>query len=496
MEQSSSSSNTGTDQPQPRTSTDTDPNTEAPPITYKSRPFTCRTLSPAEQEARWLVTDAFLDAVPSRRDGMTAADDMRNRSQAAAFIQDIGQRVRVSQLCINTAVVYMQRFYLYHSFAQFPPVQVATAALFSACKNEDTPRGMRDFVCARFLATGAPVPSGRSNPYLCVLAELRWNETVMLQTFGFYMTVRHPHVMVIQACERLGLNKTLSWQAYHNATNSLHLTTWCVQRRPELVACACVYVACQQHGYVIPPPGDGERPWYAHIDIAANVDMLEQMGREIRDRSSRHGDRPPISREQIAAAQTELREAARTVEQEELEGMLKQHERQMQHKLMLAEMNPPPPLPPHELVAKRALLNSILASYSAASSSGTDTKRMRSGEQLPTTGTADNSTSALMAAAPLLCARLSSAPAAPSSSSFAQPPDYRQHFGQHTVPMPAHPSIDAMPHYPTMQPADRPSAAPMASTPAATAAATVASTSSSSSSSSDDQQCYHQDDQP
>lgn len=39
-----------------------------------------------------------------------------------------------SQLCINTAIVYMHRFYAFHSFTQFHRNSIAAAALFLAGK--------------------------------------------------------------------------------------------------------------------------------------------------------------------------------------------------------------------------------------------------------------------------------------------------------------------------------------------------------------------------
>lgn len=45
-----------------------------------------------------------------------------------------------SQLCINTAIVYMHRFYVFHSFTNFSWHQMAAAALFLAAKVEEQPR--------------------------------------------------------------------------------------------------------------------------------------------------------------------------------------------------------------------------------------------------------------------------------------------------------------------------------------------------------------------
>ena len=37
-------------------------------------------------------------------------------------------------MCINTAIVYMQRFYMFHSFTKFHRNYIAAAALFLAAK--------------------------------------------------------------------------------------------------------------------------------------------------------------------------------------------------------------------------------------------------------------------------------------------------------------------------------------------------------------------------
>jgi len=45
-----------------------------------------------------------------------------------------------NQLCINTAIVYMHRFYMYHSFQQFQKNTISTASIFLAAKVEEQPR--------------------------------------------------------------------------------------------------------------------------------------------------------------------------------------------------------------------------------------------------------------------------------------------------------------------------------------------------------------------
>lgn len=51
-----------------------------------------------------------------------------------------------TQLCINTAIVYMHRFYVFHSFTHFPWQSIASAALFLAAKVEEQPRKLEHVI--------------------------------------------------------------------------------------------------------------------------------------------------------------------------------------------------------------------------------------------------------------------------------------------------------------------------------------------------------------
>jgi len=51
-----------------------------------------------------------------------------------------------TQLCINTAIVYMHRFYVFHSFTHFHKHTMAAAALFLAAKVEEQPRKLEHVI--------------------------------------------------------------------------------------------------------------------------------------------------------------------------------------------------------------------------------------------------------------------------------------------------------------------------------------------------------------
>ncbi|KAM7325020.1 hypothetical protein ACRRTK_015273 [Alexandromys fortis] len=95
---------------------------------------------------RWYFTREQLENSPSRRFGVDSDKELSYRQQAANLLQDMGQRLNVSQLTINTAIVYMHRFYMIQSFTQFHRYSMAPAALFLAAKVEEQPKKLEHVI--------------------------------------------------------------------------------------------------------------------------------------------------------------------------------------------------------------------------------------------------------------------------------------------------------------------------------------------------------------
>lgn len=51
-----------------------------------------------------------------------------------------------TQLCINTAIVYLHRFYMFHSFTKFHRNPIAACSLFLAAKVEEQPRKLEHVI--------------------------------------------------------------------------------------------------------------------------------------------------------------------------------------------------------------------------------------------------------------------------------------------------------------------------------------------------------------
>ncbi|KAJ1160798.1 hypothetical protein NDU88_001291 [Pleurodeles waltl] len=231
--------------------------------------------------SRWYYSREQLQQSPSRRAGLDADKELGYRQQAANLLQDMGQRLNVSQLTINTAIVYMHRFFMVQSFTRFHRNSVAPAALFLAAKVEEQPRKLEHVikVAHACLTPQDPPPDTRSEAYLLQAQDLVMLESIILQTLGFEITIDHPHTHVVKCTQLVRASKDLAQTSYFMATNSLHLTTFSLQYTPPVVACVCIHLACKWSNWEIPVSTDG-KPWWEYVDVTVTLELLDELTHE------------------------------------------------------------------------------------------------------------------------------------------------------------------------------------------------------------------------
>ncbi|KAF4086736.1 hypothetical protein AMELA_G00087770 [Ameiurus melas] len=272
--------------------------------------------------SKWFFSREQLETTPSRRCGVEPDRELSYRQQAANLIQDMGQRLNVSQLTINTAIVYMHRFYMYHSFTKFHRNIISPTALFLAAKVEEQPRKLEHVIKVAHACLNPQEPplDTKSNAYLQQAQELVILETIVLQTLGFEITIEHPHTDVVKCSQLVRASKDLAQTSYFMATNrfpskcptpsmrrwllgrlfplvnwgkapgstgpgrsatasSLHLTTFCLQYRPTVIACVCIHLACKWSNWEIPVSTDGKH-WWEYVDNSVTLELLDELTHE------------------------------------------------------------------------------------------------------------------------------------------------------------------------------------------------------------------------
>ncbi|KAH7640707.1 cyclin n-like protein [Dermatophagoides farinae] len=228
------------------------------------------------QRERWYFTKDELENSPSRRFGIDAEKELSYRQQAANLIQDMGQKLKVNQLVINTAIVYMHRFYTQHSFTRFHRNSIASCALFLAAKVEEQHRKLEHVIKVAQICLYRENLDPRSEQFQALAAELVHHENLMLRTLGFDLSVQHPHTYVVNCFDLVRANKDLAQASYIMATNSLHLTTMCLQYKPTVVACICVYFVCKWASFELSRSIEG-RDWWSYVDPNVTQEMLEEL---------------------------------------------------------------------------------------------------------------------------------------------------------------------------------------------------------------------------
>jgi hypothetical protein len=69
---------------------------------------------------RWYYEKKELRGAPSIQAGLDPETDGRYRREGARFVIDIGSSMNLSLTTMATGVVYFHRFYMFHTFQDFP----------------------------------------------------------------------------------------------------------------------------------------------------------------------------------------------------------------------------------------------------------------------------------------------------------------------------------------------------------------------------------------
>lgn len=228
---------------------------------------------------KWFYTYEQVLNTPSRRHGIEPERELRYRQESASLIFDAGQHLELSIGIINTAVVYMHRFYMYHSFAKFHRYSIACTAVFLAAKvGDDFKKYSEVFgACKKCFDTNGVtmenIKDWRLDP-----ENIFFNEDVMLQTLGFEIDIEHPHTHIIKCLKMINADKNedISRTSYLLATQMTHLTTFSLHFKPSLIACVAIYTALKWTNWKIPPSDQGKE-WYSYVDPSVTVAMMDEL---------------------------------------------------------------------------------------------------------------------------------------------------------------------------------------------------------------------------
>nr|CAG4637177.1 EOG090X09KD [Ceriodaphnia reticulata]SVE73059.1 EOG090X09KD [Ceriodaphnia reticulata] len=249
---------------------------------------------------------------PSIQDGIDFETESRYRKEGARFIIDTGTKMGLRYDTMATGVVYFHRFYMFHSFKEFPRYVTACCCLFLAGKVEETPKKCKDIikVAKASLSETQFQQFGED-----AKEEVMTLERILLQTIRFDLQVEHPYGYLIKYAKSLKGDKSKLQKMVQMAwtfVNDSLCTTLCLQWEPEVIAIALMYLAGKLSKFEI-QDWSGRQPrhirWWDMFVEDISLEILEDICHQVLDLYSQQPartDSPQGSNSGQALAVTKL----------------------------------------------------------------------------------------------------------------------------------------------------------------------------------------------
>ncbi|KAK9304054.1 hypothetical protein QLX08_004436 [Tetragonisca angustula] len=247
----------------------------------------------------WYYEKKELRNTPSIQDGIDYETECRYRKEGARFIIDTGTKMDLGYNTMATGVVYFHRFYMFHSFKNFPRYVTACCCLLLAGKVEETPKKCKDIIkTAKSLLTEQKFMTFGEDPK----EEVITLERILLQTIKFDLQVEHPYSYLLKYAKCLKGDKNKLQKMVQMAwtfVNDSLCTTLSLQWEPEIIAVALMYLAGKLSKFEV-VDWNGRLPkhlrWWDMFVEDITMDLLEDICHQVLDLYSQaNNTKPPDS---------------------------------------------------------------------------------------------------------------------------------------------------------------------------------------------------------
>jgi len=229
-----------------------------------------------------LIPSEKLDETPSMKDGLDRDTENDLRFFGCEMIQTAGLLLKLPQVAMATGQVLLQRFYFSKSMIKHDVEFTAMAAIFLAAKIEESPRRLRDIinVCQHIKQRSLQKPHTPmdyfSTHYFNLKNAVIKAERRILKDLGFCVHVKHPHKLIVTYLQMIGVisNVELAKKAWNYMNDSLRTDVF-VRFKPEVIACACIFLAARIVKINLP----SRPPWWQLFD--ASYDDIEDIALSI-----------------------------------------------------------------------------------------------------------------------------------------------------------------------------------------------------------------------
>ena len=231
-------------------------------------------------ESQWLFTENDLKHTPSVIAGLKPTKERENRAKGVNFILQAGIMLKLPQITLATASVYLHRFFMRYPMIEDPvthrPHQhyysIAATCLFLATKVEENCRKMKDLViaCVRVAQKSPSKEVDEQDTEFW-----RWRDTILqledllLEALCFDLSLESPYKTLYSLLLHFHVedNQSLRNAAWAFVNDSC-LTPLCLLYPSRTIAASAIYAAARHTGARLLDDEKG-RPWWevAGIDL-------------------------------------------------------------------------------------------------------------------------------------------------------------------------------------------------------------------------------------
>ncbi|OQR67561.1 cyclin-K-like [Tropilaelaps mercedesae] len=234
----------------------------------------------------WYYDKQALRETPSFLDGIPNVKEMRYRREGARFIMKVGTKLGLKCETTASGIVYFHRFYMFHSFKQFPRFITSCCCLFLAGKVEETPKKCKQIIstASEFL-TQKQLETFGDDPK----EEVMTLERILLKTIKFDLQVAHPYHFILRYAKAIHGDRDTIEQMVQMAwtfINDSLQSTLCLQWEPEIIAIAAIYLASKLSSFEISDwqgRTSSQRRWWEAFASEVSVELLEDICHQILD---------------------------------------------------------------------------------------------------------------------------------------------------------------------------------------------------------------------
>ncbi|KAI9841532.1 MAG: RNA polymerase II C-terminal domain kinase beta subunit [Sclerophora amabilis] len=180
----------------------------------------------------------------------TGANEVREdnfRIQGVAWIDSVRKALQLPVRTFNTAVVYYHKFRLVHADNEYSYLDAAGAALFTACKIEDTLKKSKDILCAAHNLKVSPAEylSSDDAAFESHAKTLIGLERLILEASGFDFRNRYPQKVLIKLAKGFNVDRQTVGKSAYIMSMDIYRTFAPLKQTSSTMAFACLELSAR-----------------------------------------------------------------------------------------------------------------------------------------------------------------------------------------------------------------------------------------------------------